>query len=105
MSIIRNYHNHTLQTKTRPDIIIHFIKQRDQFHFERKLYAQKCMSVKVFFVTNVVVQHVDCFVFCCILDDTLHTERSILLMGDVAYDARFSVYTGHNYSPSRNVAV
>ena len=39
VSMIRKYHNHTLQTKTRPDIIIHFIKQRDQFHFERKLYA------------------------------------------------------------------
>ena len=60
--IIRKYHNHTLQTKTRPDIIIHFIKQRDQFHFERKLYAQKCMSISVFFVPNFVVQHVNCFV-------------------------------------------
>ena len=28
-----------------PDIIIHFIKQRDQFHFERKLYVQKCVPV------------------------------------------------------------
>ena len=27
----------------------------------------------------------------CFVDDTLRTERSILLMGDVAYDARFSV--------------
>ena len=66
MSIIRKYHNHTLQTKTRPDIIIQFIKQRDQFHFECKLYAQKCMSVSVFFVPNVVVQHVNCFVVGCI---------------------------------------
>ena len=64
--IIRKYHNHTLQTKTRPDIIIHFIKQRDQFHFERKLYAHKCMSISVFFVPNFVVQHVNCFVVCCI---------------------------------------
>ena len=42
-------------------------------------------------------------------------ESSILLMGDVAYDARFSVcnkrntfrctVTGHNYSPYYNVAV
>ena len=45
VSMIRKYHNHTLQTKTRPDTIIHFIKQRDQFHFERKLYVQKCVSV------------------------------------------------------------
>ena len=66
MRIIRKYHNHSLQTKTRPDIIIHFIKQRDQFHFERKLYAQKCMSLSVFFVPNVVVQHVSCFDVCCI---------------------------------------
>ena len=42
MSMARKYHNHTLQTKTRPDIIVHFIKQQNQFHFERKLYAQKC---------------------------------------------------------------
>ena len=48
VSIIRKYQNHTLQTKIRPNIIIQFIKQRDQFHFERKLYAQKCMSVSVF---------------------------------------------------------
>ena len=40
MSMTRKYHNHTLQTKTRPDIIVHFIKQRNQFHFERKLYVQ-----------------------------------------------------------------
>ena len=31
----RKYHNHTLQTKTRPDIIMHFIKQRNQVHFDR----------------------------------------------------------------------
>ena len=76
MSIIRKYHNHTLQTKTRPDIMIHFIKQRDQSHFEIvncKLYAQKCMSVSVFFVPNVVVQHVNCFVVCCI--KTTHYKR------------------------------
>ena len=29
MSMTRKYHNHTLQTKTRPDIIMHFIKQRN----------------------------------------------------------------------------
>ena len=34
------YHNHTLQTMTRPDIIVHFIKKRNLFNFERKLYAQ-----------------------------------------------------------------
>ena len=45
VSMIRKYRNHTLQTKTRPDIIIHFIKQRDQFHFDRKLYVQKCVPV------------------------------------------------------------
>ena len=44
VSMIRKYHNHTLQTKTRPDIIMHFIKQRNQFYFERKLYVQKCVS-------------------------------------------------------------
>ena len=62
----RKYHNHTLQTKTRPDIIVHFIKQRNQFQFERKLYAQKCVSVSVPFVPNVVVQHVSGFVACCV---------------------------------------
>ena len=61
MSMTRKYHNHTLQTKTRPDIIMHFIKQRNQFHFERKLYAQK-----VSFVPNLVVQHVSGFVACCV---------------------------------------
>ena len=66
MSMTRKYHNHTLQTKTRPDIIVHFIKQRNQFHFERKLYAQKCVSVSVPFVPNVVVQHVSGFVACCV---------------------------------------
>ena len=44
VSMIRKYHNHTLQTKTRPDIILHFMKQRNQFYFERKLYVQKCVS-------------------------------------------------------------
>ena len=73
--VIRKCHNHTLQTKTRPDIIIHFIKQRDQFHFNSKLYAQKCMSVSVSFVPNVVVQHVNCFVVCCI--ETTHYKRKV----------------------------
>ena len=62
MSMTRKYHNHTLQTK----IIMHFIKQRNQFHFERKLYAQKCVSVPVPFVPNIVVQHVSGFVVCCV---------------------------------------
>ena len=66
MSMTRKYHSHTLQTKTRPDIIVHFIKQRNQFHFEPKLYAQKCVSVSVPFVPNVVVQHVSGFVACCV---------------------------------------
>ena len=66
ISMTRKYHNHTLQTKTRSDIIMHFIKQRNQFHFERKLYAQKCVSVSVRFVPNVVVQHVSGFVACCV---------------------------------------
>ena len=66
MSMTRKCHNHTLQTKTRHDIILHFIKQRNQFHFEGKLYAQKCVSVSVPFVPNVVVQHVSGFVACCV---------------------------------------
>ena len=66
MGMTRKYHNHTLQTKTRPDIIMHSIKQRNQFHFERKLYAQKCVSASVPFVPNVVVQHVSGFVACCV---------------------------------------
>ena len=84
VSMIRKYHNHTLQTKTRPDIIIHFIKQR---YFERrKLYAQKCMSVSVSFVPIVAVQHVNCFVVCCV-----ETTGYKWKVGDVAYDARVSV--------------
>ena len=68
MSMTRKYYNHTLQTKTGPDIIMHFIKQRNQFHFECKLNAQKCVSVSVGlpFVPNVVVQHVSGFVGCCV---------------------------------------
>ena len=85
MSMTRKYHNHTLQTKTRPDIIVHFIKQRNQFHFEHKLYGQNCVSVSVPFVPKVVVQHVSGFVACCV--EATHYN---LLMGDVAYDARFS---------------
>ena len=75
--VIRKCHNHTLQTKTRPDIIIHFIKQLDQFHFERKLYMyeQKWMSVSISFVLNVVVQHVNCFVVCCV--ETKHYKRKV----------------------------
>ena len=75
MSMARKYHNHTLQTKTRPDIIIHFIKQRNQFHFERKLYAQKWVSVSVPFVPNVVVQHVSGFVACCV--ETTHYKWKV----------------------------
>ena len=44
------------------------------------------MSVSVSFVPNVVVQQVNCFVVCCV-----DMESSILLIGDVAYDARYSV--------------
>ena len=66
VSMIRKYHNHTLQTMTRPYIIMHSIKQRNQFHFERKLYAQKRVSVSVPFVPNVVVEHVSGFVVCCV---------------------------------------
>ena len=115
MSMIKKkYHNHTLQTKTRPDIIMHFIKQRNQFHFERKLYAQKCVSVSVPFVPNVVAERVSGFVACCVerthykwkvqsyLCVMWHTMLvsvyaiSVILLGTV---------TGHNYSPSYNVAV
>ena len=69
VNMIRKYHNHTLQTKTRSDIIMQFIKQRNQFHYERILYAQKCASVSVPFVPNVVVEHVSGFV-----DDTLQVD-------------------------------
>ena len=41
------------------------------------------VSVHVPFVPNVVVEHVSSFVVCCV-------ETPILLMGDVAYDTRFS---------------
>ena len=70
VSMIRKYHNHKLQPKTRPGIIMNFIQQRNQFLFERKLYAQKCVSVSVPFVLNVVVEHVSGFVVCCV--ETTH---------------------------------
>ena len=76
MSMTRKYHNYTLQTKTRPDIIVYIIKQRNQFHFERKLYAQKCVSVSVPFVPNVVVQHVSGFVACCV--EATHYKWKVL---------------------------
>ena len=112
--VIRKYHNHTLQTKTRPDIIIHFIKQRDQFHFERNLYAQKCLSVSVSFVPNVVVQHVNFFVVCCV--ETTHYKRKVpsyvLVMWHTMLVSVYAIIvilwgtvTGHNYSPFCNVAV
>ena len=88
---IRKYHNHTLQTKTRPDIIMHFIKQRNQFHFERRLCVYKCVSVSVPFVPNSVVEHVSGFVVCYV-----QVESAILLMGDVAYDARLSLCNKRN---------
>ena len=108
--VIRKYHNHTLHTKTRPDIIIHFIKQWDQFHFERKLNAQKCMSVSVSFVPNVVVQHVNCFV------ETTHYKRKVpshlLVMWHTMFVSVYAISVilwgtvkGHNYSPFCNVAV
>ena len=110
----RKYHNHTLQTKTRPDIIVHFIKQRNQFHFECKLYAQKCVSVSVPFVPNVVVQHVSGFVACCV--QVTHYKWKVPSYLWVMWHAMLvSVYaisvilcgtvTGHNYSPYYNVAV
>ena len=96
--MVRKYHNHTLQTKTRPDIIMHFIKQRNQFHFECKLYGQKCVSVSVGlpFVPNVVIQHVSGFVACCIEATHYKWKVPILLMVDVAYDAHFSVCNKRN---------
>ena len=54
------------KTKTRPYIIMHFIKQPNQLHFECKLYVQKCVSVSVPFVPNSVVEHVSGFVVCCV---------------------------------------
>ena len=112
--VIRKYLNHTLQTNTRPDIIIHFIKQWDQFHFESKLYAQKCMSVLVSFVPYVVVQNVNFFFVCFV--ETTHYKRKVpsyLLV--IWHTMLVSVYAisvilwgtviGHNYSPFCNVAV
>ena len=46
--------------------IMHFIEQQNQFHFERKLFAQLCVSVSVPFVPNVVDQHVSGFAACCV---------------------------------------
>ena len=79
MSMTKKYHNHTLLTKIRPDIIVHFIKQRNQFHFERKFYEQKCVSVSVPFVPNVVVQHVSGFVACCVERNTMRYSHRTLL--------------------------
>ena len=60
------------QSQTRPDIIIHFIKQRDQFHFERKLYVQKCMSVSVS-LSPMLSYSTSTFVACCV--ETPHYKR------------------------------
>ena len=48
------------------------------------------MSVSVSFVPDVVVQHVNFFVACCV--ETTHYKRFHPTYGDVAYDARFSVH-------------
>ena len=114
MSMTRKYHNHTLHTKTRPDIIMHFIKQRYQFHSERKLNAQKCVSVSVPFVPNVVVQHVSGFVACCA--EAIHCKWKVqsylwvmwhtILVSEYAITViLWGTVTGHNYSPYYNVAV
>ena len=90
------------------------IKQRNQFHFERKLYAQKCVSVSVPFVPNVVVQHVSGFVACCV-EATQYKWKVPSYLWVVWHTMLVSVYaislilwgtvTGHNYSPYYNVAV
>ena len=109
MSMIRKYHNHRLQTKTRPDIIMHFINQRNQFHFERKLYAQTCVSVLVPFLPNDVVEHMSGFVACCV--EATHYKWKVPSYLWVMWNTMLvSVYaisvilcgrvTGHNYSLS-----
>ena len=118
MSMVRKYHNQTLQTKTRPDIIMHFIKQRNQFHFECKLYAQKCASVSVglSFVPNVVVQHVSSFVASCIevthykwrvrIPSYLWVMWHMMLISVYAISViLWGTVTGHSSSPYFNVAV
>ena len=67
-SMIRKYHNHTLQTKTRPDIVIHFYKTRRSISFWTQIVCAKMhVRFSIFqVVPNVVVQHVNCFVVCCI---------------------------------------
>ena len=101
--MIRKYHNHTLQTNTRPYIIMHSIKQRNQFHFERKLYAQKCVSVSVPFVPNVVVEHVSGFVVCCV--KTWVMWHTMLVSVYAIRMILWGAVKWHNYSPSCNVAV
>ena len=49
------------------------------------------MSVSESFVPNVVIQHVNCFAVSCVETAHYKRKRSILLIGDVVYDARFSV--------------
>ena len=72
------------------------------------------MSVSVFFVLNVVVQHVNCFVVCCV--GTKHYKRKVpsylLVMWHTMLVSVYAIIvilrgtvTGHNYSPFCNVAV
>ena len=63
-SLILKYHNHTLQTKTRPDIIIHFIKQWDQFHFECNCMRKNVCPFQYLLFPTCHTAHE---LFCCLL--------------------------------------
>ena len=96
MSMTRKYHNHTLQTKTRPDIIVHFYKTTESIPFRMQIVCAKmCVRVSTFCPQYCRTARER---FCCLLcwGDTLQVETSILLMGDVAYDACFSVCNKRN---------
>ena len=68
-SMIRKYHNHTLQTKTRPDIIMAFYKTMESIPFRTQIVCSKMC------VPNSVVEHMSGFDVCCV--QTTHYEWKV----------------------------
>ena len=106
-----HFKDHTLQTKTRPDIIMHFIKP-----FRTHIVCTKMCVLFSTFCAHFfsVVEHVSGFVVCCV-QTTLYKWKVPSYLWAMWHTMLVSVYaisvilrgtvTGHNYSPSCNVAV
>ena len=71
-----------------------FYKTTRSIPFRTQIVCAKLYVRFSIFCPQRVLQQMNCSVVCW--DDTLQMESSILLMGDVAYDARFSVCNGRN---------